>query len=1032
MYISDEMRFLATLCGACIWPILALGQGASVPFEQISTLQGLSDNAITKLFQDRDGFLWIGTEYGLDRYDGHHMRVWHKRDGLAGEHIVDIVQDGKGTIWAAAREGGLASFDPQGTLLRTFKPDPKIPHSIANVRITCLFDLNDSTMLIGAERTPLIFLDKRSGDCRYWKGEGPILASDGLLKPVSGNDWCHFISDLGDGRLAIGFLLTFRQLLVEKKTGAILGSAFNLGLPEDQTIIDAVRIGNRLFGGGWQHDLHVRDLTSGDDTVWAMPDECTTLLAADSEELLVGTASSGLLRIDLSHGAQDLLRHSVSDANSLCDDRVTALLMDREGRLWVGTRNGLSVHAPARWWANSFPLGVGAEEGRSSNAFSIAEITDGELLIFTSAGLYRKEKDGPLRYIPLELGSVKLRPTGVVRMGDHFILGAEEGVFSWNPTDNAVSPWPIASSGSCESERDADRTGMKPPSLFQIRGMFSDTLNGRPALVMGVRGYGIATLDPEKGRLEWYVNNPTAKGSIGNNLTNALARDRNGEYWVGTTYGLYRWNLDRILPRNTFTAFLADTGKGALPANDVTALLAVVRGPLWVGMRNGGLARWDGRSMHAFPLPEPAGNSVFGMALDRIGRLWCAARGCFAVLDTASATWTLVPLQGNSGIPATPACTRTLGDGRIAFTANGSLQLFDPEKVKSPAAPPLPYLTALDLADSTVLSQLIGGVLHLGSQAGMLQVSVSALELVPLSPLRYTLELEGVNSAPRFTDVSGSIVFASLPSGKYRILARTVSANGLVSPAVEVAIVDKAAPLWQRWWFYLALTALAGAIAYAASRYNYHQKLKLQLVRNRIASDLHDEVGSSLSAITIGSQLAKQLGNGEDQRMQALLSRIGETSSKSLRSMSDIVWAIDPKNDQGEALVKRMRRIANELLESKGVEVSFRVIGGVEELKLPMNARKELLLIYKEAVHNASKYAEAQSVVIDLSYAHSRLSLMVKDDGMGFDVALHPDGHGLGSMQRRATTLGTVLHLLSAPGSGTEVAVQLDLARLRD
>ncbi|MBK8583797.1 MAG: ATP-binding protein [Flavobacteriales bacterium] len=203
-------------------------------------------------------------------------------------------------------------------------------------------------------------------------------------------------------------------------------------------------------------------------------------------------------------------------------------------------------------------------------------------------------------------------------------------------------------------------------------------------------------------------------------------------------------------------------------------------------------------------------------------------------------------------------------------------------------------------------------------------------------------------------------------------------------------------------------------------------------MRNRIASDLHDEVGSSLSAITIGSQLAKQLGNCEDQRMQVLLSRIGSTSSESLRSMSDIVWAIDPKNDQGEALVKRMRRIANELLESKGVEVSFIVTGGVEELKLPMNARKDLLLIYKEAVHNASKYAEARNVSIHLSRAHGTLSLSVKDDGKGFDHALHPDGHGLGSMQRRGTTLGSMVLIESMMGEGTRISIQVHLTRIRD
>ncbi|MCI1751338.1 MAG: histidine kinase [Flavobacteriales bacterium] len=1003
-----------------------------MPFEQISTLQGLSDNAITKLFQDQDGFLWIGTEYGLDRYDGHHMRIWHKRDGLAGEHIVDILQTHDGTIWAAAREGGLTCFDAQGTLLRFFKPDANDPHAIADARITCLFDLDDTTLLIGAERTPLIFLDKRSGICRYWKGEGPIRASEGLSNPAWGTDWCQYITDLGDGRLAIGFLLGFKQMLVQRKTGSILGPAFNLDLPEDQTITNAVRIGNRLFGGGWQHYLHVRDLTSGQETVWPLPDECTALLAVDSVQIIAGTASSGMLQIDLRTGKQEVLRHRTGDPNSLCDDRVTALLVDRDGRLWVGTRNGLSVHAPARWWTNSIPLGTGEQEGRNINAFSIAEIGSGELLVGTTEGLFRQLPGGPMRFFPLKQGSSKLRPTGVIQVGNRFMLGAEEGLFKWDPTDNSISPWAIASSGSWDAKMYGVKTGTTPPALFQVRGMFVDTLRSRPALVMGVRGYGVATLDLKKNEMDWFVNNTGGKGGIGNNLTNALVKDRNGVYWAGTAYGLYRWDLERTTPRNAFTTFLAGIGRNSLPANEVIALLADARGPLWIGMRNGGLASWDGQSMHAFTLPEPAGNSVYGMALDRAGRLWCAARGCFAVLDTATAEWTLVPLQGASGIPGTPACTRALHDGRIAFTANGALQLFDPQEVHRPSPPPLPYLTALNLADSSVVPDIKDGVLHLGVQAGMLQVSVSALDLLPLSPLRYTLELEGVDVEPRFTDESGSIVFASLPSGRHRILARAISANGLVSQPVEVAIFDKASPLWQRWWFYWALAALAGAIAYAASRYNYRQKLKLQLVRNRIASDLHDEVGSSLSAITIGSQLAKQLGNCEDQRMQVLLSRIGSTSSESLRSMSDIVWAIDPKNDQGEALVKRMRRIANELLESKGVEVSFIVTGGVEELKLPMNARKELLLIYKEAVHNASKYAEARNVSIHLSRAHGTLSLSVKDDGKGFDHALHPDGHGLGSMQRRGTTLGSMVLIESMMGEGTRISIQVDLTRIRD
>ena len=104
----------------------------------------------------------------------------------------------------------------------------------------------------------------------------------------------------------------------------------------------------------------------------------------------------------------------------------------------------------------------------------------------------------------------------------------------------------------------------------------------------------------------------------------------------------------------------------------------------------------------------------------------------------------------------------------------------------------------------------------------------------------------------------------------------------------------------------------------------------------------------------------------------------------------------------------------------------------MEDLKLPMNARKELLLIYKEAVHNVSKYAEARSTVIDLTRANGKLSLSVKDNGKGFDVALHPDGHGLGSMQRRGEALGSHVVIHSANGKGTQVSVVVDLARLKD
>ncbi len=1007
-----------------------MATGQELYFRQITTADGLSDNAITKLFQDRDGFLWVGTESGLNRYDGHHVRVWHARDGLGGEHVTDIVQDRHGAIWVATQEGGLARFNAQGQVQRSFRPDPGNTSAIRNLRLNCLFDLNDTMLMIGAQRTPVMFMDKRTGLFTYWKGTGPISPHYAVDRPMDGTDWCHYITDAGHGRLAIGFLLGHQQYLADRRDGRLLGQAFAMDLYADQSITAAVRSGNRLYGVGWQQRMHVRDLRTGAGLVWPLPDEGRAALADDSLHLLVGTAASGVLRVDLRNGTYRAMRHRPGDPRSLSDNRVRALLRDREGRTWVGTANGLNVHAPQRWWSTSVPMAsMPAADDPAPVPFSIAELDSGELAVCTTQGLFVGNSDGPLRQLPGTGGPRPMRTTTLLPVAGGAFLGTEEGVFRCVRGVQAVpltAPDPLAAPAG-EQDRHHPL-----PALFQVRSLATDTFGGRAVLVMGVRGYGIAVLDLRDKHRELFYNEPGQATSLGSNLVNKLVRDAKGVYWAATSDGLYQWQLNRSTPRNEFRAFRGDGPASLLPANEILDLLPDADGRLWIATRNGGLAMWNGTGMKAYPLPAGAGRTVHGLALDRAGRLWCAARGAYAVLETKTGVWEVLPIPGDPGLPTVPLCTQGLRDGRIAFIADNALHVFDPALVPKPVAPPTPYLTGLLLADGSALRHAADGTLVLPTDAGPLQVEVSALDLAPAVPYGYTFELEGVDPAPRRADASGRLVYASLPAGTYRLLARTLDINGRSSTPVAMARIFKAAPIGQRWWFYWALAMATGGLAYIVSRYRYLQKLRLQQVRDRIASDLHDEVGSSLSAITIGSQLAASLSDQGSPQVKDIVARLGETSSASLRSIRDIVWAIDPKHDEGDALVARMRRIAQELLTDQGVDVSFNITGGVEHLKLPMGARKDLLLLFKEAVHNCSKHAGAGTVQVSLHRRSSRLWLGVKDDGTGFDPALHPDGHGLGSMARRARSLGAELVLKSAPGLGALVAVEVVLTKIRD
>lgn len=375
-----------------------------------------------------------------------------------------------------------------------------------------------------------------------------------------------------------------------------------------------------------------------------------------------------------------------------------------------------------------------------------------------------------------------------------------------------------------------------------------------------------------------------------------------------------------------------------------------------------------------------------------------------------------------------------LDDSTLVFAYGDQLMCFDPRVLDGLPDLPAPFL--VDATSGGRALDLRNGRLELEHGQGVLDLRVSALMHDMPLPLRFSYRLDGAETDRR-TAAAGELVrYAGLPVGTHTWLVRAVDAYGREGPEVRLVTVQVAGPLWQRWWFFALAAVLISLVVYGWSRHRLAQALRLEAMRNRIAGDLHDEVGSSLSSITIGAKLAAQLSAGEDPRVRELLARIGETSSESLRSISDIVWAIDPRNDHGEALVTRMRRIANELLESKGIEVSFSVSGGVEGLKLPMDVRKELVLLYKEAVHNASKYSSAKLVQVSLHRrphgdAGGSLALSVKDDGLGFDPALHPDGHGLGGMQQRARQLGASLILRSAPGLGTLVGVEVGLPGTR-
>jgi len=208
------------------------------------------------------------------------------------------------------------------------------------------------------------------------------------------------------------------------------------------------------------------------------------------------------------------------------------------------------------------------------------------------------------------------------------------------------------------------------------------------------------------------------------------------------------------------------------------------------------------------------------------------------------------------------------------------------------------------------------------------------------------------------------------------------------------------------------------------------REVELQQVRNHIARDLHDDIGSTLSSINIMSQLAlrenARLSNGQGNA-STHLNKIAMHSANMMEKMSDIVWSINPKNDSLDQVVMKMKEFAAEILEPKNIDYSFEMADSIMALTLDVEKRKNIFLIFKEAVNNAAKYSEGNKLTVSLSVQHQKLSLSVRDNGKGFNPALGTTGNGLRNMEDRAVAMHGKMIRISEPGKGTDIQLEMPI-----
>jgi signal transduction histidine kinase len=291
---------------------------------------------------------------------------------------------------------------------------------------------------------------------------------------------------------------------------------------------------------------------------------------------------------------------------------------------------------------------------------------------------------------------------------------------------------------------------------------------------------------------------------------------------------------------------------------------------------------------------------------------------------------------------------------------------------------------------------------------------------------QYAYKLDGFDEDWIYCGNTQSATYTNLDGGTYTFHVKGANNDGTWNEEGTRAIIHVYPPFWRTWWFYtLCVFAIAG-ILYSLYRIRINQLIRLQNIRSRIARDLHDDIGSTLSSINMISSMAdrrKEAG----KKSAELFSTISSASSQALELMNDIVWSINPKNDRLEMILIRMRQYASEILEAADIPFTIEMDEHSRHILLPLEIRKDFYLIFKEAINNIAKYSHASHVNIRLHFHNHIVTLVIKDDGRGFDPTGTFYGNGLKNMQARASQLGGEVAVTSSPGSGTTIQLKIPL-----
>ena len=1052
--------------------ISSFPQSEEYIFKQFTDADGLSQSTIFAMIQDQQGYLWLGTIDGLNRYDGYEFRVYVNNpsdiNSISDNFISALYEDSDGFIWVGTVNGYFNRFDRKTEAFKKYstnnffstskKPDTNFyEYPLAFSRnqintVTSITEDSDGFLWIGTWGNGIIKFDrkKENGTHIYYdENDQTSLSSNRILDIISDTNGEIWIATFGGG---------INKLLQDKPTGKNQSKSqtFNFlrytynknvkySLSDDKTISlfeDRDRnIWIGTFYGGLNKLDSINKKLSPADAKFINYNRMNSGLSNNTVMaiqqnldgyLWFGTFGGGIDRFNPSNGSFINFTKISSQQDLYSDVEILSLFVDRSGILWAGSHLGEGVTK-----IQKFKLKFDIINRKTPGNLKLNDDVVWSLFKDSRGNLWVGTYRGGLNVLIFETKQRQIYKKSVDKdygINDNHVRAITEDRFGniWVGTYSGGLNRINLSTGKIDLYKNEPGN---PNSLSanQVLDIYVESENTIWAATFGGGLNKLSFTDNSSGVPEFksFRHNPADPYSISDDRVYSILKDKKQKFWVGT-YGGGLNEFDEHTGK--FSVVSLNPQNSQTGSNDkILSLAEASDNTLWIGTSGGGLIKYDitTNSVQNFSFAQGLTSSVvYAILEDSKSNIWLSTDDGIFLFNTVTKRFTQFGIEdGVQSLEFSGGAYFKDSDGMMYFGGINGFNYFHPDSITINQYSPTVVISSIKVMDTRVKGN--PEEIVLSHDQNFISIEFTALDFSLPKRNRYSYILDGFQKSWINTGGSNRIVtYTNLPSGEFTFMVKGTNSDGIWNENATTLRIIITPPFWQTWWFSTLVVVIIVFVIYYLGTIRVKSQLEIEKLKLKIASDLHDNIGAGLTEISILSEVAERSDGHSSSIVKKDLQKISETARQLVDSMSDIVWVVNPQRDSLHDLIVKLKDSYNEFFSTIGISFQVNNVEKSDDIKLPMEYKQNLLLMFKEAINNSIKHSGCKKIILEAFYKNDIIKIVLSDDGNGFDKNEIKFGNGIRNMENRAKRIRGNLSWNSEQGRGTTVTFSGKLGKI--